>query len=167
MQAVGLDGLTKDSDSILKGTFILPEGVDEGAADFIRAAKMDKSLMSGGPIFPDISTEEHQDYWRQAREATQSSMSGLHFGFYKTTSMCSKIVQTVANFIRIPFCTGYSPWRFRGDLNVSVMKEENNHRPDKQRTIHLLEANFSEGAKVIFSRRMLNNAKKYSQIPEE
>ena len=47
------------------------------------------------------------------------------------------------------------------------MKEANNYKPEKQRTIHLLEANFSEGAKVIFSRRMLDNARKYNQIPEE
>ena len=31
----------------------------------------------------------------------------------------------------------------------------------------MLEANFSEGAKIIFSRRMLNNARTFGQIPEE
>ena len=47
------------------------------------------------------------------------------------------------------------------------MEEENNYKPEEQRTTHLLEANFSEGAKLIFSRRMLDNARKYFQIPEE
>ena len=47
------------------------------------------------------------------------------------------------------------------------MKEENNYKPEKYRTTHLPEANFSEGANVIFSRRMLNNARQHDQIPEE
>ena len=164
---VGLDGLTPDSDAILQGRFDIPPGVEQGAADFIHAVKMDEDLKQGGAIDPDINTEDHISYWKRARESTQSSMSGLHFGFYKATSFCSRLAHTVASFVRIPYCTGFSPWRMRGDLNVSVMKEEGNYRPDKQRTIHLLEGNFSQGAKVIFSRRMLDNARTYSQIPEE
>ena len=164
---VGLDGLTVAADSILLGTFEIPAGIDKGAEDFIKAVRMDDNLRDAGLFSPDITTEEHISYWKKARESTQSSFSGLHFGFYKTTTLCQKLAHTAATFARIPFCTGYSPWRFRGDLNVSVIKEPDNNRPEKQRTIHLLEANFSEGAKIIYSKRMLNNARTYNQIPEE
>ena len=147
LQAVVLDGLTLDADKILQGTFPIPPGIHQGASDFITAVKMDNSLRAGGPISPDISPIEYQTYLSTAREATQSSMSRLHFGYYKATAKCAQLAQTVSSFVRIPYCTGFSPWRFRGDLNVSVMKEANNYKPEKRHTIHLLEANFSEGAK--------------------
>ena len=76
------------------------------------------------------------------------------------------IASTKQTFIVIVNNTG-NPITFHDWVNVSIMKEDNNYKPEKQRTIHLLEANFSEGAKVLFSRRMLGNARQYNQIPEE
>ena len=126
---------------------------------------MHPDVLQSGPIPVDITAEQHCEYRKRTREATQSSISGMHFGFYKASSKCKELAHTVAGFLRIPFCTGYSPGRFRRSFNVSIMKEENNCKPEKQRTIHLLEANFSEGAKIIFSRRMLGNARTHNQIP--
>ena len=167
LDIVGRNGLTTGADEILKGTAVLPPGIHQGAIDFITAVKMHPDIMKAGPIPVDITVDQHCEYWKNAREATQSSLSGMHFGFYKATAKCKMLAQTIAGFVRIPFCTGYSPKRFRKSLNVSIMKEDNNYKPEKQRTIHLLEANFSEGAKVLFSRRMLGNARQYNQIPEE
>ena len=47
------------------------------------------------------------------------------------------------------------------------MKKANCFAPDKQRTIHLLEASFSMGAKIIFSRRMMTESLMNGLIPEE
>ena len=93
-------------------------------------------------------------------------MSGLHFGFYKPTAKIPALAQTVPNFIRIPFNTGVSFSRFQNSMNVSLMKEEGNHKPDRQRTIHLLEANFVEGCRFIFSKRMMSNAKDKGLVSE-
>lgn len=164
---VGARGITHDSDLILLGQYVTPPDIHPGARDFISAVQMNNEVLASGPIPVDITAEEHMNYWRKAREATQFSISGLHFCFYKATSTCKDLAHTVSGFLRIPFCTGYSPNRFRRSLNVSIMKEENNYKPEKQRTIHLLEAHFSEGAKIIFSRRMLQNARVHHQIPEE
>lgn len=164
---IGPRGLTLESDEILRGTFVPPPGIHQGALDFISAVKMHPDVLQGGPISTDVSAEQHCDYCKRAQEQTQSSISGMRFGFYKATSKCKEMAHTDVGFLQIPFCTGYSPKRFRRSLNVSIMKEENNYKPEKQRTIHLLEANFSEGAKIIFSRRMLGNARTYDQIPEE
>ena len=46
------------------------------------------------------------------------------------------------------------------------MKEEGNYNFDRQRTIHLLEANFAEGCRFIFSKRMMWNAKDKGLMPE-
>ena len=128
----------------MKGTANTPPGIHQGAVDLIQAVKMHPDIMDTGPISADISAEQHCEYWKNAREATQSSLSGMHFGFYKATAKCKSLAQTVAGFVRIPFCTGYSPKRFRKSLHVSIMKEMNNYKPEKQRTIHLLEANFQK-----------------------
>ena len=94
-------------------------------------------------------------------------MSGLHFGFYKVTAKDDVLAKLVTQLINIPFRTGFSPWRARGDLNVSLQKKKGCYDPEKQRTIHLLEADFSEGCKTIFSHRMMSNALRNNQIPEE
>ena len=69
--------------------------------------------------------------------------------------------------INIPFNAGFSPKRWRQSLNVHLLKKENDFRPEKQRTIHLIEASLSEGAKIIFSQRMMKNARKHSIIPPD
>jgi len=94
-------------------------------------------------------------------------MSGLHFGFYKATASVTSLAKLATQFINIPFRTGYSSWRHKGDLNVTLQKKPGYFYPTKQRTIHLLEADFSEGCKMIFSKRMMNNARTKKQISEE
>ena len=52
-------------------------------------------------------------------------------------------------------------------LILHFRKKEGCFDPKKQRTIHLIEADFSEGCNIIFSRRMMHNARINNQIPEE
>ena len=163
---VGLQGDTPYADEILKGTAVLPSDLSSDTIEFLMAVKIPDAVMLEGAINPDIELDEHIRFWRRARESTQSSMSGLHFGFYKTTAKVPRLAKAVLDFIRVPFNTGYSPSRFQNSMNVSIQKEVDNHRPDKQRTIHLLEANFAEGCRFIFSKRMMNNAKNKGIIPE-
>ena len=99
LNMVGSKALTRESDKILKGTAIIPPGIHQGDADFIQAVKMHPDIMNAGPISADISAEQHYDYWNNARKATQSSLSGMHFGSYKATAKCKSLAQTVADFV--------------------------------------------------------------------
>ena len=67
---VGPRGLTQESDEILRGTFVPPLGIHQGALAFITAVKMNEELMQAGPISADITAEQHSQYWSKAREAT-------------------------------------------------------------------------------------------------
>lgn len=165
-ELVGLKGDTAYADEILKGTALLPSELDQSTLDFLEALKIPEAVLLEGAISPDIELEEHTKFWKRARESTQSSMSGLHFGFYKATTKVPKLARAVLDFIRYPFNTGYSPKRFQHSLNVSLQKEPGNHYPGRQRTIHLLEANFAEGCRFIFSKRMMANAKSKHITPE-
>ena len=146
--------------------WIPPIEISNTTEDFLSAMKIPNSVLDTGAFSADISIDEHVSFWKKARENTQSSMSGLHFGFYKTTATVALLATTVSNFIRIPFKTGYATTRFSNSLNVSILKEQGNYNPEKQRTIHFIEAGFAEGCQFIFARRMMHNAKVRDVIPE-
>lgn len=128
---------------------------------------MPVTVLNSDPIDTDITVEEHIQYWRNALESTQSSISGMHFGFYKATATSPSLAQMITNIVRTPIKGGFASVRHSNSLNVSLQKEERDFLPTKQRTIHLLEASFSQGAKCIFIRRMLSNARKHDLLPEE
>jgi len=109
---------------------------------------MYQSIKQNGAIRTQITIDEHQSYWRRAREKTQSSMSGLYFGFYKTTAKIRELANLSTQMINIPFRTGYSSWRAKGYLKVTLQKKPNCYDPKKQRTIHLLEADFQKDASL-------------------
>ena len=163
---LGQRAMTEFGDRILRGEFE-DESLDDGVKLFLKNAAIPKSILDSGIVSDEISPEDHRIYWRKARERTQSSMSGLDFSFYKTVTQDPRLNILTSRFINIPFATGFSPKRWKKSLNVHIMKEEGNYSPDKQRTIHLIEASLSEGAKIIFSKRMMQNARKCGVIPQD
>ncbi len=46
-----------------------------------------------------IKTEDFQNYWRKANEKTSSSISGLHFGHYKSAAENKSISKLHAMFL--------------------------------------------------------------------
>ena len=165
-QMIGMKAETRFADDILRGAWIPPIDINDATEEFLTEMKIPVGVLKDGAFSADISLEEHVRFWRKARENTQSSMSGMHFGFYKTTAAIALLAQTVLNFIRIPFKTGYATERYSKSLNVSIEKEPGNNKPEKQRTIHFLEAGFAEGCRFIFARRMMHNAKLKKVVPE-
>ena len=162
---LGPRGLTKKAEDVLQGTYIPPPDTHLGALNFLQSVQMSDAILNAPPISSAITAAQHTTFWRNQRESTQSSPSGLHFGFMKTTAKIPRLAETISKFVSIPYESGYSPDRWRNSINVTLMKEEGEYRPEKERTIHLLESSFSEGTKIIFSRRMMQHARRYGQIP--
>ena len=167
LEELGPCGMTRDAERVLKGTYVPPPNIHLGAKTFLANVCMSHAIIAAPPISAAIIADEHSHFWRSQRESTQSSPSGLHFGYMKTTAKIPRLAETISKFVSIPYESGYSPDRWRNSINVTLMKEEGQFRPEKQRTIHLLESSFSEGCKVIFSRRMMQHARKYGQIPSD
>ena len=164
---VGPRSMTRDAEKMLLGTYEIDPDVEQGTAEYIQAVKMDWKIMKKGAIETEITEEDHRVYWKKAREATQSSMSGIHFGVYKSITKDDELLRFSTKLTNLPFRVGYSSERHRKDLNVTLQKKAGCYDPEKQRTIHLLEADFSEGCKIIFSRRMMQNAREQGQMREE
>ena len=165
-QDLGQRAMTYSGDLILKGEYDVSDK-DEGVREFLTEVKIPTPILESSPIQAHISPQDHKQYWERAREATQSSISGMDFSFYKSVVQDEELNAITSTFIDIPFRSGYTPNRWRRSLNVHIMKEDNNFKPEKQRTIHLIEASFSEGAKIIFSKRMMENARLKKVIPQD
>ena len=106
---VGSCAMTKDSERILQGTYTCSPSIHPGARDYIKATKMPSSILESSPVSAAISPEEHREFWKTQRESTQSSPSGLHFGFMKATAKDDKLCATMARLVSIPYESGYSP----------------------------------------------------------
>ena len=83
----------------------------------------------------------------------------------KATAKDDKLCATISRLVSIPYEFCYSPDRWRNSINVQVPKEDGAFGLEKQRCIHLLESTFSEGTKIIFSRRMMRHARAKGVIP--
>ena len=164
---VGPCAMTREAELMLQGQYSCPENIHKGAKDFIAATAMPSRIISSKPVSSVITPDQHRTFWKSQRESTQSSPSGMHFGFMKATCKDDKLNTTMARLVSIPYETGYSPLRWRSSINVTVPKEEGAFAPEKQRTIHLLESTFTEGTKIIFSRRMMRHARENSIMPAD
>ena len=165
-EKLGYRALNECGDNILRGREDI-ELEEDGVKDFLQHVVVPSSILQSGPIDSVITASDHRNYWKRARESTQSSMSKMDFSFYKTVTQHDELNMLTARMVNIPFNAGFSPQRWRQSLNVHLLKSENDFRPQKQRTIHLIEASLSEGAKIIFSQRMMKNARKHQVIPPD
>jgi len=85
--------------------------------------------------------------WRQAREATSSSPSGIHFGHYMASMFNSTITIFNARLANLGFTTGYSLKRWQAGLNVMLEKQQGNLNIEKLCIILLFEGNFNNNNK--------------------
>ena len=113
LRDLGPCGMTRDAEKVLRGTYVPPQGTYLGATNFLERVRMSEAILSAPRISAAITAEEHIHFWRSQRESTQSSPSGLHFGYMKTTSKAPRLAETIAKFVSIPYESGYSPDRWR------------------------------------------------------
>ena len=162
---IGATASTSTANAILQNCPVDLSMCDQFTQKFLEAACIPESMRSIPPVSAKITPEQHIQFWKSQNERTQSSKSGLHFGFFKSTAKDYTLAETISTLVSLPFETGYSPERWRQSVNVHLLKKPGEFSPQKQRTIHLIEASLSEGCKIIFSRRMMWRAKTYKMIP--
>ena len=97
VQAVGYNGFTPLSSSILQGTFSHPS-LDPYTNAHIRELQRPPHIPPWPSELLHISVSEHRTAWRKAKEKTSSSPSGLQFGLWKTNASLHTL--TSANSIQ-------------------------------------------------------------------
>ena len=168
LELVGALGTGPAAEDILRGTFTIPEGVDEWAANFIPFLAKPTKVQVGQFIGPEkfVSVRSHCEGWRKAKERTSSGPSGITFAHFKAGLVHPTVTEFETIMTSIPYETGISPERWQHGTNVMLEKQAMNFRVDKLRAILLYEADFNQNNKKI-GREMMYTAEDLQAIAPE
>ena len=124
-EALGLLGKRKFADTNMKRTYRLPPGVDPAIQTVLDSLKADKNITICKQPSP-ITCEEYKSGWKNVKERTSSSPSGLHVGHWKYGSLNPMINWLNTSMANIPFMSGYSLKRWKQGINVMIEKSKGN-----------------------------------------
>ena len=150
---------------LVEGRYELPEDLDDATTLLLQEIGRVGIQLTNGEVKIDISPEEFQYFWKRIREGTASSYSGVHYGHYKAAAHSEKISQFLAKKITLISRTGCPPDRWSYGLTIMLEKIAGIALVNKLRAILLMEADFNMHNKLIFGKRMLDQARANGIIP--
>ena len=98
---------------------------------------------SNGDIIIVITKEEFRLFWKQVREGTKSSMSGIHYGHYKAAAHSEKASRFLSKKITLISRTGCPPKRCSYRLTGMLEKIVGLALVNKLQAILLMEMDFN------------------------
>lgn len=152
---------------ILNGTFVYPDGCDKWTIAIMKAACDVFQHMSPEEISNLVTQEDFQEYWLHAREITSSSYSNMHFGIYMANARSDKLSFLHAAKLSLAAKLGITLDRWHNALTVLLEKTFGCILINKLRAICLLEADYNWLMKLIFAKRMMDNALSRGVVPAE
>ena len=163
----GYLGDTTSTRAILEGTYEFPPDMDPHLRMLLEEAHKVFSNKSTEEISNFISTQDYQHYWSRADEFIQSSYSNIHFGHYKAVARDHYLSALEAAKLSLAAKTGIPLERWGHSLTVLLEKEFGNIYIEKMRAICLMEADFNWLNKLVFAKRMMNQAYDAGLVPDE
>ena len=164
-------GITGDGPAMLQilgGTYTFPPGTDEYTKLLItEAVALYHDLGGEDGVADFVSRTDFKQFWRTAKEKTESSKSGKHFGHYKAAAFDNTLSQLHATSLNAIRETGKSPARWKCSVTVLLEKVMGVRRVDKLRAICLLEADFNWLNKLIFAHRLERHCRQNNIVPPE
>ena len=103
---LGYSDNTETAEQILDGTWVPPEGTYEPTLIILKEIGRSWKKVQNGNVDVVISQDNFQHYWRQAKERTSSSFSGLYMGHYKAASYSDFLSKTHTRKLSIITSTG-------------------------------------------------------------
>ena len=129
---VGPLGMGPAADSILRGDFDAPPGIDPYALKLIQHLKRpDNVTKASTQVDISLSITNHINGWKRAKERTSSGRSGVHFGHFMAGAKHTGIATFDATMAQIPYQTGYSPKIWQHGVNVMLVKKKGDYRVSK------------------------------------
>ncbi|KAL3772520.1 hypothetical protein ACHAWO_002522 [Cyclotella atomus] len=160
-------GFTELGLKIISGEFELPDNLRESTIRVLRAIGDIGSRHMDDNIDPTLLPERYCGLWGRAREATSSSMSGLHFGHYIASTGSKLISRSMARKISLHSKLGHPPDRWLNVLMVMLEKKLSVRLIPKLRAILLKEADHNLHDGFVFGSLMLDHARENGLVPEE
>ena len=152
---------------ILEGTYVYPVDLDPPTRLLFEEATATYATLSPDQVATYVTAEDFQHFWQFAKERTGSSYSGLHFGHYIAASYCPTLAALHAAKLSICARNGVALDRWGRGLTVLLEKIIGNVFVHKLRAICLLEADFNWWNKLVFAKRMMQQAIREGSIPQE
>eukprot|EP00956_Cyclotella_meneghiniana_P019077 scaffold32390_cov56-Cyclotella_meneghiniana.AAC.2 len=147
LQDVGFAGDGDASESILHGgTYEFPLGTDEYTKLLMLEAAVMFCSLGESEIEDMVHRHDFQNFWKSAREKTESSYSRCHFGHYVSAShdnVLSDLHVTSLNTFRE---IGIAPSRWRNAITVLLEKVFGNRFIDRLRAISVYSRLISPGS---------------------
>jgi hypothetical protein len=135
----GYTGNTPVAEAVLNGTYIAPPDCDPVLQDFLVHCKRPPGI----PVDTcprHITTSEHCNGWKKAKEHTQAGRSKITFAMFKANTLNPDLAAVDASFRNIGYATGFAFDRWKTGINCMLLKKRNIYLVNKLRTILLLEA---------------------------
>ncbi len=114
-----------------------------------------------------ITPAQWQRYWAIVNEETSSSESGLNFGHYIVDCKSNIIAHYHAARVTVILAHAVQLERWSRGLLVMLEKTLGVTLVTKLRAILLMEADFNASNKIIYSVRMMGQAREYNLMPDE
>ena len=157
---------TAAADDVFTGRYIPPEGTDAATVQYLKECKevWNEHRRTVDILF---TRGDFTSWWKTAREKTESSPSGVHFGHYKAQSHNDHLADIQVQKLNIAYRRGLPLERWLHGTTVLLAKKAGGVTIDKMRAICLFEADFNWAQKIIFARNMMANAREHDLLPPE
>ncbi len=151
----------------LEGTYEYPNDLDPATRLLFEEALATYKALSPIKVATYVTPEDFKLFWQMEKERTGSSYSGLHFGPYIAVLHCPNLLLLHAAKLSICARNGVSLARWGKGLTVLLEKILGNVFVHKLCAICLLEADFNWWNKLIFAKRIMQQAIQDGHILQE
>ena len=162
---LGYLGLTPSSSSIINGTYICPANSPPFVEEFLQQFKLKDHNITPPPNV--MTTTSFTNGWKRMKEITSAaSLTGIHFGHLKSSSLDSSLADFEAAIANVPYSTGYQPNQWKKSIICMIKKKANVDLVTKLRTIVLTEADFNFNNKKL-GRESIMHAEEHDLLAKE
>jgi hypothetical protein len=154
--------------AIITGTYKIPTDLDPATAMILKEiGKLGMKIVSGKNNKIIITPEDFKQFWKKFNKFTSLSMSGVHYGHYKTVVQDPQSTNVLALQLTVNAHSGIPPESWSVGLQVMLEKIAGVCLVERLRTIQLYEADFNCYNQFIFGRQAMQTLTDSGYIPEE
>ena len=163
---VGYDGLTEEASAIVSGSCIPYMGIpmSRELQVFLEECRRPAAV---SPISTLISRKAFVKTVKAWKETTSTSPSGRHLGHYKTALLDDQLLGLHVDLLNIPIAQGFAPERWTHSVTPLLEKDEGKPYLTRLRVIHLFEADYNLFLKLLYGRRLVQNAERAHALNDQ
>jgi hypothetical protein len=150
---------------VKEGRITVDDATDEFIAAWLTALKQTPEEASLPPIVGEITTAAFQEAFKRVGERTSSA--GIHYTIWKCLAWDDECAELMSRMMSLPFRHGFLNERWTRSIDVMLEKKKGVRRIHMLRIIALLEADFNTALKILFAKRLMDNAESVGLSEEQ